>query len=345
MSARFLKRVALSAAAAIDVPAIPRRLLRDRGLVFMLHRFRNPDLGLPGHDPEELRRSLGFLRRRGSELVSLEELLRRLASPTSGVHGAIAFTIDDGYADQASIGLPIFAEFDCPVTTFVTTGFLDGALWFWWDRIAYVFSRISATSVRVRVGSQPLEFRWSCTVERDRACHDFTQRCKALEETTKLRAIDSLAAEAGVEVPTHPPAEYAPVSWDDVRSWEARGMSFGPHTVTHPVLSRTENRQSEHEIDESWRRLRAEARAPTPVFCYPNGQPGDFGEREFRTLTRAGFLGAVVGTAGYASAAALRGDTASRFAVPRYSWPGDVPTLAQYASGLERLKQLVLRRV
>lgn len=33
----------------------------------------------------------------------------------------------------------MFAEFDCPFTTFLTTGFLDRTLWFWWDRIEYVF--------------------------------------------------------------------------------------------------------------------------------------------------------------------------------------------------------------
>ena len=53
---------------------------------------------------------------------------------------AVAFTIDDGYVEQATVAAPVFAEFDCPVTTFVTSGFLDRALWFWWDQIEYVFA-------------------------------------------------------------------------------------------------------------------------------------------------------------------------------------------------------------
>ncbi len=28
------------------------------------------------------------------------------------------------------------------------------------------------------------------------------------------------------------------MSWDQARLCEERGMTFGPHTVTHPILSR-----------------------------------------------------------------------------------------------------------
>ena len=121
-------------------------------------------------------------------------------------------------------------------------------------------------------------------------------------------------------------------------------MSFGPHTVTHPVLARAGDRQAEHEIVESWRRLREEARAAVPFFCYPNGQPGDYGSREMAVLERAGLLGSVIGTADYADTKTLRRGGRERFQIPRFSWPDDIARLAQCVSGLERLKQLVLRR-
>ena len=179
MIPRFVKRIGLAAGAAVATPTLARRLLRDRGLVFMLHRFDNPDLGVPGHNPEHLRRSLDYLRGHGYELVRLEDLIRRLATDAPKPSGAIAFTIDDGYADQATIGAPVFAEFDCPVTTFVTTGFLDRAMWFWWDRVTYIFSRTRAQRLRARLGVQQLDYAWSGAVERQRMCDDFIRRCRA----------------------------------------------------------------------------------------------------------------------------------------------------------------------
>ena len=345
MTPRFVKRLGLAAGAAVAAPAIARRLLRDRGVIFMLHRFSNPDLGVAGHDPADLRRSLEYLRGRGFELVSLDDLLRRLAADGPRPRGAIAFTVDDGYADQASIGAPIFAEFDCPVTTFLTTGFVDGAMWFWWDRVNYVFTRTRARRVRAHLGDQVLQYDCGSRDERRRAGDDFVALCKAAPEDAKEQAIRDLAIEADVPLPTGAPIEYAPMTWDMVRTCESRGMSFGPHTVTHPILSRTDDERSEYEIVESWRRLQEETRTPAPCFCYPNGQPDDYGAREMRTLERIGMMGAVAGWAAYAHAQGVSRDRLRRFEIPRFSWPGGVSGLAQYASGLARVKQAILGRV
>jgi hypothetical protein len=112
----------------------------DFATIFMLHRVLDGGAGAAHLNPMQLRRGLEHLRRNGYEVVSLAEVFRRLAGEGPRLHGTVAFTIDDGYLDQAEIAGPIFSEFDCPVTTFVTTGFLDGALWLWWDKIEYVFS-------------------------------------------------------------------------------------------------------------------------------------------------------------------------------------------------------------
>lgn len=120
-------------------------------------------------------------------------------------------------------------------------------------------------------------------------------------------------------------------------------MRFGPHTVTHPILSRTDDEQSRRELTDSWARLRAEATQPTPVFCYPNGQWGDFGEREVTTLRELGLLGAVVGAPGYASVRRTSASPSAPFEVLRFSLPLDVLDLVQIVSGFERVKQILGR--
>ena len=51
---------------------------------------------------------------------------------------AIAFTVDDGYQDVAQVAAEIFLEYDCPLSIFLTTGFIDGHLWHWWDQIEFI---------------------------------------------------------------------------------------------------------------------------------------------------------------------------------------------------------------
>ena len=134
-----VKQLIVGALAGRLGAAFLRPLMSGRATIFMLHRFRCADAGVRGHDPAFVRAALEYLRANRYELVSLRELYARMARDAMPVRRAVAFTIDDGYFDHAEVAAPIFAAFDCPVTTFVTTGFLDGHLWFWWDQIEYVF--------------------------------------------------------------------------------------------------------------------------------------------------------------------------------------------------------------
>ena len=119
-------------------------------------------------------------------------------------------------------------------------------------------------------------------------------------------------------------------------------MTFGPHTITHPVLARTTDEQSRRELAGSWERLKEEARQPVPVFCYPNGRFEDFGDREVETLKEIGILGAVVGAPGGGpDATSFQQSDAERFRVRRYVYPHALPQLVQFVSGFDRLKRIL----
>jgi hypothetical protein len=62
-----------------------------------------------------------------------------------------------------------------------------------------------------------------------KAQEDFTRRCKVVADDVKHRMIVGLAEAAGVELPETPPQRYAPMSWDQARMYEERGMILGPH--------------------------------------------------------------------------------------------------------------------
>ncbi|MBK8005451.1 MAG: polysaccharide deacetylase family protein [Gemmatimonadetes bacterium] len=321
-----------------DLPLRP--LMRSRATIFMLHRFTDPELGIEGTDPAALRRALAWLRKANYPLLSLNELFLRLASGTVPDR-TVAFTIDDGYLDQATVAAPIFAEFDVPVTTFLTSGYLDRTLWFWWDRIEYAFEHATRAAAEVELGGERLRYAWTTPQERRRAQGEFTERCKRVPDAEKHEGIGRLAAALEVELPQLAPARYAPMSWDDARRVEQGTMTFGPHTVTHPIMARATDPQATHEITESWRRLQQELPRPDPIFCYPNGQPGDFGPREIAACRAAGLVGAVVGSAGYVDPGFFQQAPENPFLVRRFSMPDQLPVLAQYASGLERFKDLV----
>ena len=317
-----------------------RPLTQDAATVFTLHRFDDPERGVSGHDPRVLRQLLAYLRRRRYRLVSLDRIVGALAGEAPPIEHAVAFTIDDGYLEQATIAGPVFAEFDCPVTTFVTTGFLDGRLWFWWDRIEYILTRTTRDEVSVALPDGDVRHELAEPGRRAAAQADFIDRCKRLREPDKIDAIRRLAESAEVDVPATPPAKYAPMDWSTLRAAERLGMSFGPHTVTHPILARTDDAQSTYEITESWSRLQSEARHPVPIFAYPNGHEEDVGPREFTTMRQVGIRGGVIGLPRYATARRFR-ERDGEYLIPRFPCPTSLPNLIQQVTGMERLKLLL----
>src|SRR5690606_2625911 len=141
----------------------------------------------------------------------IEELLRGAAEGAPPRGRTAAFTVDDGYLEQATVAAPIFAEFDCPATVFVATGFLDGRLWLWWDQVSYVFRRTRRLRLVLEMGDREVSYATGGSGERARAEGDFVARCKALPEEERARAVEALAREAGVEIPFQPPAGYLPM--------------------------------------------------------------------------------------------------------------------------------------
>jgi len=71
------------------------------------------------------------------------------------------------------------------------------------------------------------------------------------------------------------------------------GVSFGAHTVTHPILSRVSAERARWEIVESKREIEKQIGVTVSTFAYPNGRIGDFDASTKETLKAEGFQSAV----------------------------------------------------
>jgi peptidoglycan/xylan/chitin deacetylase (PgdA/CDA1 family) len=307
----------------------------------MLHRFSSPEDGVNGHDPTTLRRILSHLRKQGYDLISVQEMFRRLREGEP-ITRAIAFTIDDGYFDHASVGGRIFAEFDCPVTVFLVSGFLDGKYWLWWDQIQYICETTTRTQLRVSVGDEEKLFRLDSVPARLAAARGINSWCQDASQSDRLACIARMSQEADTELPAIPPRQFAPMSWDEARRLEKLAVTFGPHTVTHPILSSTSTDQAEIEIGSSWKRLCDELAVPVPVFCYPGGRQRDFGLREMKSIERLGLWGAVAGYPGRLRPEEFH-HAPEIYRVPRFPFSDDLLDVLQCVSGVEGLKARLRR--
>jgi peptidoglycan/xylan/chitin deacetylase (PgdA/CDA1 family) len=212
---------------------------------------------------------------------------------------AAVITFDDGYADNATVALPILQRHGAPATFFVSSGFLDGGR-MWNDTVIESLRRTTLAAVDLGflgLGVLPLP--------------DAAARRRAID--VALPRIKYLSLQAREPVLRHlHEACGAPALPDDlmmtsaqVRGLHAAGMEIGAHTVMHPILAATDDAEAERELRAGRDRLQQIVGAPVDVLAYPNGKPGkDYDHRHVRMARELGFKCAVSTSPGVVSAGA-----------------------------------------
>ena len=310
----------------------------------MLHRLESEGETLGRHSAADLEVLLEWIRRERIRVVDLATLIQDGVEGRDAREPAVAFTIDDGYHDQADVGIPLFLRYDCPVTTFVATGFLDGLHWMWNDQIAYIVCATRFDSVALDGAHGGGLLRWTDRASRLAAADSLLRRCKSDPRLSGRAFVAALAERLQVTIPASPPPEYRPMQWDDVRRLEARGARFGAHTVWHSVLSHLTEAESYAELRDSGARLAEVVREPSPVFCYPFGQSEHVHPTHMEQARRCGYAAAVVASPGYVDGASLRDSPMSRYQVARFALEQDPRRNMRIVNGFERLREMAARR-
>lgn len=240
---------------------------------------------------------------------------------------AVAITFDDGYADNATVALPILREASLPATFFVSTSFLDGGI-MWNDAVIEAVRRapgpvLDAACAGFDVASNgglPI----ASAAERKVAIGRLLGTMKYLPQDERQARVDALVAATGVELPRD-----LMMTGEQVRELARAGMGIGGHTMTHPILTRLDASEARREIAEGRDRLQSLVGQPVTLFAYPNGKPDtDYGTAHVRMVQALGFRAAVSTAPG----AARCGD--SPFELPRFTPWGNTPS--RWATGLAR---------
>ncbi|MHB8454707.1 MAG: polysaccharide deacetylase family protein [Acidiferrobacterales bacterium] len=339
----ILKQTIIRALTHPSVCTVFNPLTGCLGTVFMLHRFEDQARGVHGHSPKFVEKVLQLLRRRNFQLVSLKDLVASLDGSGDMIHHGVAFTFDDGTHDQAEIGMPLFTHYDCPVSVFLITGFMDKVLWPWDDQVAYLLRETVRNSLTMPFGDGTVSYELHSVAQRNFAIDDFRLRCKAIPELELEMAVKALSEVVDVPIPAKPPEGFAPMTWELARSLERNGLiTFGPHSVSHKILPEMSDERARNEIAVSWQRLKEELAHPLPVFNFPTGI---FGKRELDFLRMSGITNFVSSDAGYVHHRENHtgGDIPRK--LDRFVFPETLEDFLQYSTWIEWGKEALRARI
>jgi peptidoglycan/xylan/chitin deacetylase (PgdA/CDA1 family) len=309
MAERLDRSIASRAGRPVQVPAIVKSAIyttahisglsralahryRGRGVIFALHSVVDDDAFHPDHTLRcpsgKLEWMLRRLREQRLDFVTLDEAVERLSAPAA--RPFVAFTFDDGFADNLTKALPVMEKFAAPFTVYVPTSMIARDIDAWWFGIAELIRSREDVELpklgHIRCPDPASKRRAYSTVET--AIHENFELLPAVRNVLDLEGVQIRALvdrEALTEQQLRTLAQHPLVS-------------IGGHTTTHPNLARATAASVRSEMAENRKYLEQLTGRPVAHNAYPFGHAGACGEREAEISRSLGFRTAVTTRAG-----------------------------------------------
>jgi peptidoglycan/xylan/chitin deacetylase (PgdA/CDA1 family) len=266
-----------------------------RAFILLYHRVSDGDPCCRNMSisPRLFRKQIAYLAHSRYRPISLTTLLDYLEGRTELTEDSIAVTFDDGYRDNFTMAYPILQEFQVPATIFLTTGLIDSQEAPWWDRVGRAIARLGRNCTPVQCPDPRIpaatwrQVRAAARVSRRRELVRATEIVESLKSFGGCQREQIVAALEGLVVAESDMPLM--LTWEMIRQMRGELISFGSHTVTHPVLSRINAAEARRELSDSKRRIESMLGEEVPFFAYPNGAATDFSPQTIDLVREAGF--------------------------------------------------------
>lgn len=217
-------------------------------------------------------------------VLPLDEAVERLKRSDVPDNAAV-ITFDDGYRDNYINAFPLLEALSLPATIFLATGAIGSHCVLWHDRVFAAF-RETRAGILSGFGNSSHEYPLNTVAEKLLAQGKALDFIRSLEEDARLSAIDVLINKLDVSDRKEVPELM--LSWDEVKTMHNRGISFGSHTVSHPILSKLSVEQARDEIERAKQIIEKQLDTSVRTFAYPNGRTNDFNQSTKKLLRDSG---------------------------------------------------------
>ena len=313
---------------------------RERSLILRYHAvvpdgaaapaYAGPDITIPrGLFAAQMR----FLQRAYTP-VPLAVMVEAIARHERPPGGAIAITLDDGYADNYHQALPVLRALGLPATVYVVTETVDGGapLWMAELRTAVMASRVPTLSVEIGGGRH---FAIGEAGERQRAIKELTNMLVPVDAPLRRRILGTIRSDLGVNN-GNAGLKDAMLTSAQIREMHGAGITIGAHTETHSNMTLVPAEQARAEIAGSRERLEQIVGAPVRDFAYPNtgGRYPHYNAAVAKIVRGLGFRSGVTSRPGVVAAAS------NLHLLPRIGVSPRLHHEAPLAAALERYRLL-----
>jgi peptidoglycan/xylan/chitin deacetylase (PgdA/CDA1 family) len=272
-----------------------RPLLAGVGVILMLHHVRpaRPDPFQPNRHleitPDFLRDTLTHVRALGLDIITLDEMHRRLGERDFSRRFA-CFTFDDGYRDNRDFALPVMRDYDAPFTVYAAADFAEGSGQLWWVALEQLVAKADGIDAPIGNG---VRIDAGTPAAKQAAFEQLHGWLRSLPTDQDMHAaIGALCARH--DIPCDKLGADLCMSWDELRAFAADPLvTIGAHTLTHCNLAKASAAMASYEMATSRARIEDALQRPVLHFAYPYGDKIAATAREFGLARALGFRTAV----------------------------------------------------
>ena len=220
-------------------------------------------------------------------IVSLVEMIEEMNAPVNS-DPAVAITFDDGYADLYTQAFPVLQKYKVPATVYLTAGAIETGKVAWYDRVFVAFQVAPSLEFELPF-DPPRQVKLSTPRERLKVAVEFITLMRKLPAAEWRNRVAKL--EAAISLPRKSMMNRM-LSWPQIRMMSDGGVSFGAHTMTHPVVSRLDETELSVELGDSKKLIENRLQQPVLDFAFPFGKADECGSLAVDYLSRLGYRSA-----------------------------------------------------
>ena len=251
-----------------------RRLLHPSldpwGAILMLHRvdtitpyrlWYNEHLKIP---PNYLDGFLTYAKRKGFSFVSLDELVDIL-SKKKHARRILSITLDDGYKDNYTNGLPVFKAHNTPFCIFVATKFPERNMTYWW----YLLEDIILQNESITLSDRS-SFVCQSKQEKEQTFLDIREKILTISQDNFNRHFSDLFPNIDIDLNKY--NDTLPLTWEMIRQLKDEPLAtIGCHTHSHISMSGCSRQMILDDIQLSLNLMKEKAGIQMGHFAYPFG--------------------------------------------------------------------------
>lgn len=209
--------------------------------------------------------------------ITIEHLVECHISSKKLPKSPILITFDDGFEDNYYNAFPILKKHNVPATIFISTDFIsqDGTLWF--DHLSYIIMNMSSPNLKVMLKD---EFNITDVVDDRRLIIEQVMKyVKAIPNTVRIEILKNIESNYEFKIPDQHERLSTTLNWEQIKEMMASGISFGSHTMSHPILSQLDEETLKSELVGSKRIIEEKLNQKIDTIAYPVGTESTFNDK------------------------------------------------------------------